>query len=389
METQLKTARSARGWSQLRVLTALAELGALRGVPMPTRESLKTQLSRWENGHVAPQEPYCSLLAEVYGVAPVDLGLPSAPGPRLPGQRRADGVLGPTELTAESVGFMGGVLAQYARADNAIGPRHLLHVASQHVAHLEPMLVHVRGDVRRGGLRLCSRFAEFAGWICQDAGDLDAAQHWTDRALDYAEELDDPEGRAYVLMRKSAVAAERQEHDRSLSLSLAACRDLDRFSPKMQALSLRQKAVLCALARDARASERAAGRALDAVADVAAQGVELAYCTPAYIRMESGVSAFYLRRYDSAAEQLAWAAAEWPDGFARDRGLCLAWLAVVEAVRGHVDVACAVGRDALVASRVADSARTRSALVSLRGRLAPYDRVAFVSDFRQELARLH
>ena len=34
-------------------------------------------------------------------------------------------------------------------------------------------------------LALCSRFAEFAGWLCQDAGDVLEAERLTDRALPY------------------------------------------------------------------------------------------------------------------------------------------------------------------------------------------------------------
>ena len=109
------------------------------------------------------------------------------------------------------------------------------------------------------------------------------------------------------------------------------------------------------------------------------------YVTLAYVLMESGVSAFHLDSHDVAAERLAQAAGMWPDAFPRDQGLCLARLAVVEAARGNLDVACSIGRDALTLVRVADSARTRSLLLSLGRRLAPYDRHAFVSGLRQEL----
>ena len=46
METQLMDARRARGWSQLRVVVELESRGVRRRVAMPSRTSLKTQLSR-------------------------------------------------------------------------------------------------------------------------------------------------------------------------------------------------------------------------------------------------------------------------------------------------------------------------------------------------------
>ena len=60
METRLKSARRARGWSQLRLLVELERLPVTQGLPVPSRSSLKTETSRWENGHVSPREPYAA-----------------------------------------------------------------------------------------------------------------------------------------------------------------------------------------------------------------------------------------------------------------------------------------------------------------------------------------
>lgn len=386
MDTQLKYARRARGWSQLRLLVELERLAVTQGLPVPSRSSLKTEISRWENGHVNPSEPYVGLLAQVYELTPGELGLSgAAPLPLVPIQGVAD-MHDPSRLSAESVTLMDELLDSYTKTDNVLGPRHLLHVASQHVIHLEPMLIRRSGGLRAEGLRLASRFAEMAGWLSQDAGDLAAAQHWTDRAPDFLEESADPVQRAYVLMRKSAIAAERQEHGRSLSLAAAACRSVDSRTPRVRALALRQRAISHAMVHDERQSERSAEEALKAIA-VEDKSDCYGYCTPAYVAMESGVSAFRLHKLDVAAERLSAAAAGWPGGFARDQGLCLARLAVVEVARGNIDVACAVGRDALAVARVAESARTRAVLDSLNQRLAPYDRDAFVSEFRRELVK--
>jgi transcriptional regulator with XRE-family HTH domain len=384
METRLKAARESRQWSQLRLLSELLKRGRARGLPMPSQASLKTAISRWENGSHVPQEPYCELLAEIYETAPAALGLVTPPG--LPLQRSAP--LTANRLTPEAVTFLDSLFDSYAKADNAIGPGHLLQVACQHVVHLEPLLLTAKGGLRQDGLRLCSRFAEFAGWLCQDAGDLEAAQHWTDRALDFVEELGAVEARAYVLMRKSGIAAERQEHGRSASLAEASCKDLGRLPARLQALNLRQRAISYAVVGDERESERAVDQALRAMASVNGDVDQLGYCTPSYVAMESGVSAFHLGRLDVAAARLGEAAATWPDGFTRDQGLCLARLGVVEAARGNLELACAVGRDAIAVAQVADSARTRAVLVSLNRRLAPYDRVALVSEFRDGLTKL-
>jgi hypothetical protein len=353
---------------------------------MPSQASLKTAISRWENGHQVPREPYSDLLAEIYETTPAALGLTRTPG--LPSQRYALPWQSMSRLTPETVTFMDALLESYARADNAIGPGHLLQVACLHVVHLEPLIIDAKGELRRAGLRLCSHFAEFAGWLCQDAGDLVAAEHWTDRALDFVEEHGDTADRAYVLMRKSGIAADGKEHGRAVSLAVAACRGLEALPPRLRALNLRQRAISHALVGDELQSERAVEHALEAVESAEAGADQLAYCTPSYVALESGVSAFHLGRHDLSAERLTRAAATWPAGFTRDQGLCLARLAVVEAVRGNIEAACAVGQDAVAVTRVADSARTRGVLVSLNRRLAPYDRVALISEFRNELTKL-
>lgn len=39
-----------------------------------------------------------------------------------------------------------------------------------------------RGADRAEALRFACRFMKFGGWLHQDAGDLECAMHWTDRA---------------------------------------------------------------------------------------------------------------------------------------------------------------------------------------------------------------
>lgn len=45
-------------------------------IPVMAAASLKTKLSRWENGHEAVSEPYQRLFREIYGRANEELGFP-------------------------------------------------------------------------------------------------------------------------------------------------------------------------------------------------------------------------------------------------------------------------------------------------------------------------
>lgn len=74
-DTPLKRARRQLGWSAPTVLRKLAQLAAVRGVDLPQADSLKTELSRWENGrHTVGREDYRRLFCELYGRSATELG---------------------------------------------------------------------------------------------------------------------------------------------------------------------------------------------------------------------------------------------------------------------------------------------------------------------------
>jgi len=74
MTTALQAARHARGWSQARAVWELMRLAQSKGMKVASAASLKTQLSRWENGHVTPGY-YEDLLCDFYSMSPSELGI--------------------------------------------------------------------------------------------------------------------------------------------------------------------------------------------------------------------------------------------------------------------------------------------------------------------------
>jgi transcriptional regulator with XRE-family HTH domain len=73
MTTPLKAARLAEGWSQARMAYELRRLARLKEISVASAASLKTQISRWENGHVTP-DFYQPLLCELFRSSPAELG---------------------------------------------------------------------------------------------------------------------------------------------------------------------------------------------------------------------------------------------------------------------------------------------------------------------------
>jgi hypothetical protein len=95
----------------------------------------------------------------------------------------------PQPVTDELLGCLREQLDAYVRADNLVGPYHLLTTVTHQARQLEQVVARAPTRLRREALELCSRYTELAGWLYQDAGVPASAQFWSDRALDYAEEL--------------------------------------------------------------------------------------------------------------------------------------------------------------------------------------------------------
>lgn len=74
----------------------------------------------------------------------------------------------------------------YVEADRLMGSICITGPISFRMPVIEKACEVTRGADRAEILRFACQFAEFSGWVFQDATDLVCAMHWTDRALDYA-----------------------------------------------------------------------------------------------------------------------------------------------------------------------------------------------------------
>lgn len=77
MRSRLAAAREQLGWSQARLVSELERRSRATGLVVMSAPSLKTALSRWENGHVTPDRHYRQLLRDIYGLSDADLGFAS------------------------------------------------------------------------------------------------------------------------------------------------------------------------------------------------------------------------------------------------------------------------------------------------------------------------
>ena len=70
----LKLARQRHGWSQEQAIVRIEAVARSMDVSLPSRSSLRTLLSMFENGHRSVPEQYRPILRELYRSTDQDLG---------------------------------------------------------------------------------------------------------------------------------------------------------------------------------------------------------------------------------------------------------------------------------------------------------------------------
>lgn len=148
-----------------------------RGGPEASAASLKTQLSRWENGHAVPDAVYRELLAELYDRTAHELGLVSSVPERGDGADRLRAALVSAASSADAtLRLWEEQLALAHRLDDEMGAAGAEGVVGALVDHLTHALDHTVAAEERVALAgmLCSA-AVLAGAQSLDRGDPEAA----------------------------------------------------------------------------------------------------------------------------------------------------------------------------------------------------------------------
>ena len=248
-----------------------------------------------------------------------------------------------------------------------------------------------RGADRIEMLRFACQFAEFGGWIFQDAGDLTCAMQWTNRALDYALELGDERVIAYTLMRKAMIATEGGTPAQGLGITDAALRRKDSLTPRLRAVILRQRSYSNAVLGEVIATARDADEAVtEAVAGENQDEEDRApYCTPTYAAMEAGASWVLLGHPKTAIPILEKSRSEWADHTeVRDYALCVSRLALAYATAGNVERACAAADEVVALAQGLGSRRVAVQLSLLYRGLERWRRDPAVAGVRGRLKML-
>ncbi|WP_250847340.1 XRE family transcriptional regulator [Streptomyces hygroscopicus] len=147
--------------------------------------------------------------------------------------------------------YFDGTVVEYFRSqletakcdDGRLGAQKTLPVVLGLLAVIEQQARDVKPAIRRELLSVGADGAEFAGWLYRDAHQPDVAVFWYDRAMEWAQEADDPAMQGYMLLKKSQMAYDDQDAVRMLTLAQAGQHQRWHLPTRVRAELLQQEAL--------------------------------------------------------------------------------------------------------------------------------------------------
>lgn len=270
--------------------------------------------------------------------------------------------------------------------DNVLGPLGVVHTVRDHIRLIQQLRGDATGADRQALLQVQAEYAEFCGWLYQDAGDYRAAEYWTDRALSWSHAVESPELVAYVMVRKAQLAGDMNNPADAVDLADAA-RVLAPIRSRLAAMGAVYGAHGHALSGNRTASARAYDTALDLVSDLREDSPRRrgGWLDAAYIQAQRAYSLSVLGDHRAAAEGFMQAIGTLPPAYRRDRGVYLARAAVAQARSGEPELAAATASQAIPMAAESRSARILGELASLDSELSRSATVPEVIFFRAAL----
>lgn len=292
----------------------------------------------------------------------------------------------PRNVDDRVVGYFQRLLDEHYIADKMLGPADLLPVVHTQLAMLDRLRREATPRVRAQLTPVQAQYAEFIGWLHQDAGDTHSAMYHCDRATELAQVAGDKQMVAYMLIRKSNIAYRAGDAARATDLAAAAQHNPNGIDPKILALASQQEARGWAITGN---YDRCEPRLRHAADLLNAAGSEPTPGTPAYIHhygtdiLEEQMATCYrdVGRTEQAITIFQRKIDELPAGYDRDRGYRMAKLAVAYAHGHQVQDAANLGLQALALARQTGSARTENELQPLKNTLSPWRGHTDVANF--------
>lgn len=239
-------------------------------------------------------------------------------------------------------------------------------------------------------LLLASRFAEFTGWMAQEAGDSGSALSLTSEAAELARAGGDPYLGSYALVRRALVTL--YDGDAASTVALARRAQSGELPPRIRGLAAQREAQGHALVGDERDCLRSLDRARELLdSDDARSGVEPVIGTthvsdPA--AMTTGWCLHDLGRPKAAAEVLDRECRPLPPHALRTRARYGFRRSLAHAASGEVEHACAIAGELLGVMPTVPSATVNNDIRRLAREFSRFRSSRAVRDLQPSLARV-
>ncbi|MGH3937875.1 MAG: helix-turn-helix domain-containing protein [Pseudonocardiaceae bacterium] len=233
---------------------------------------------------------------------------------------------------------------------------------------LQTLADHAPPEEQVALFQLAARYAEFAGWIAQEAGDDRMAWWLTEKAVRMASAAGDPSLRTYALVRRADIALHQDDALSTIEMASRA-QQHSGISARVGGLAAQREAQGHALAGNQNACLHALERSAVLLAEAAAgpqDGPVLGTAhTPDLAALIRGWCLHELGRPAQAAEILDRGIVRFPPGAHRARVRYEARAALAYATAGELERACELLGALLDIAAILDSATIRHDLRSL------------------------
>ncbi|MDX8055747.1 helix-turn-helix transcriptional regulator [Lentzea sp. BCCO 10_0798] len=266
--------------------------------------------------------------------------------------------------TSDTIAYLRSNLHNQYLADNLIGPRALLPVITAHVSTVNSLRRQVTGKAMDELLAIEAGYAEFAGWLSHDSGDLYSATRWYNHAYEMADAAGDERMCAFVLTRRAVQSIGEGDAHYGAKLARMAQRDKSVRTARVRALAAQTEAIGHAISGNHGETDRALDSAVlltDLGNSILPDGDPSVgrYCEPGlYLKITNAKCQLELGRAESAVSAFRDVLRSLPSNYHRDRGNYLARLAQACALAGEPVDACIAIEESLGIALATGSTRT-------------------------------
>lgn len=270
MAKGLRAIRTARGWSQDRLVHEMRRFAEQRLLDIAAAASLKTYISEWENGRRTITDRYAAILRPLLGATDAELrGDAEVQEPQADGYADLLSRIDAAGSLSESM--VPSFLAQtelLRTMDRQMGATGLVDQMNGHLAAMEEALTFaVLPGARRPIATALAGASTLAAWQALDAGAVDRAWRRYELAKKAAQDAESPLYLAHAMGEQAYVLADAGRPQLAVELVRDAQRtQAERQSPRLRAWLAAAEAELCAAAGPE--MESAARSALERAAEL-------------------------------------------------------------------------------------------------------------------------